>query len=172
MQRLIILALGLVMSLGASAQSLKKYFISNSGCSVYMFCNPGTFGLSYSEDSSAVYTGECNNADVPYSVICVKLKVATTNLNTAEELLEQYMDYLKTSFKITKSAGYGKGHKLKNSDRTRGMIDYWEDDEQFNWKVKGWTDGNYVCVLCASSKTELPEAKINVFLDGLGLPGI
>ena len=72
--------------------------------------------------------------------------------------------------KITKSAGYGKGHRLKDNENTRGVIDYWEDNDKNNWKVKGWTDGKFICVLYAYSSKELPEQKVNVFLDGFRLP--
>jgi hypothetical protein len=49
------------------------------------------------------------------------------------------------------------------------VIDYWTVRKN-NWKVKGWTDGKFIAVLYAIPK-ELPESKVNVFLDGLQLPG-
>lgn len=153
-----------------NGQSLKKYAISNSGCWAYYFCNPGDFTLDKSPDSSSVYTAECTNDNVAYGTICVKLKDKVNDLQAAEDVLVAYLDYLKTSMNITKAAGYGKGHRLKNKDNTRGVLDYWEDKDMNNWKVKGWTDGKYVAVMYVYSKSDIPESKANVFLDGLVLP--
>jgi hypothetical protein len=154
-----------------NAQSLKKYPISNSGCSVYNYCD-ATFKMELSDDSSKVYTGECVNGDVSYGVICVKLLTTYTDLTVAEDLLISYMDYLKTSFKITKAIGYGKGHRLNNNENTRGIIDYWEDADLDKWKIKAWTDGKFIGFMFAYSKKELPEQKVNVFLDSFRLPGM
>ncbi|MGB3007870.1 MAG: hypothetical protein WBC06_15250 [Chitinophagaceae bacterium] len=150
-------------------QSLKKYPISNSGCSVYNYCDI-KYDISKSQDSSTVYAGECSKDEISYGVICVKLLEPVKDLNAAEELLISYADFLKSSFKITKSAGYGKGHRLNNNENTLGIIDYWEDAEKENWKIKAWTDGKFIGFLYAYSKKELPETKINLFLDGFRLP--
>ena len=153
------------------SQTLKKYSISNSGCSAYFYCDPGTFQLSYSLDSAKVYTAECMQDETGYGIICIKLSEANPDMSASEELLVSYLDYLKLTFKITSSAGYGKGHRLKGREDTRGVTDYWNDEEKNNWKVKGWTDGKFIVVLYAYTKKELPESKVNAFLDGLQLPG-
>jgi hypothetical protein len=166
------LLLLLVFFTGSFGQSLRKYAINETGCAVYLFCDPGTFGMSYSDDSSKVYTGTCITDNTSYGIICVKLKQAVPAMTDAEELLVSYLDYLKTSYKITSSAGYGKGHRLKDREDTRGIIDYWKDDEKNNWKIKGWTDGKFIAVLYTYSQTELNESKVNVFLDSFRLPGM
>ncbi len=151
-------------------QSFKKYPIGTSGCSAYFFCNPDKFDLSKSPDSSYVYTGECSAEDVTYGVICVKLKDKIDDLEACEKMLISYLDYLKGSLNIISAAGYGKGHKLKDRQDTRGVIDYWQDKDKANWKVKGWTDSKYIVVMYAFTTKELPETKVNLFLDGLVLP--
>jgi len=156
----------------ARSQTLKKYAISNSGCSVYMYCDPGRFDVDQSEDSSNVYTAECKKDDVTYGVICIKLLHPVDILQDAEDLMISYVDYLKMQFKIKKAAGYGKGHTLPKNDNTRGVLDYWEDGEGNSWKMKAWTDGNFIGVLYAYSKKELNETKTNVFLDSFKLPGM
>ena len=152
-------------------QSLKKYSISNSGCSLSIYCEP-KFSVEKSNDSSLVYTGECVKDEVSYGVICVKLINPVPELTMAEDLLISYLDYLKESFEITKAAGYGKGHRLNDNEKTRGIIDYWEDNDKDNWKIKAWTDGNYIGIMYAYSKKPLPEAKVNVFLDSFRMPGM
>jgi hypothetical protein len=170
----VLLPLLLACSLLSFSQSLKKYAIGKTGCSAYFYCDPGTFELSYSPDSSKVYTGECDNDGISYGVICIKMAAAIDNINDAEEVLISYLDYLKISFKISSSAGYGKGHRLKEREDTRGIIDYWIDDKKDNWKIKGWTDGKCIAVMYAYGKKqkELPETKLNVFLDSFRLPGM
>ncbi len=153
------------------SQPLKKVPISNSGCSVYTFCE-FRFEKEYSEDSSLVYVSECTKDDMTYGVICVKLQQPADDLDRAEESLISYLDYLKSSFKILKSTGYGSGHRLANNENTRGVLDYWEDSEKNNWKIKAWTNGKFIGVLYGFSAKELNETKLNVFLESFRLPGM
>ena len=153
------------------AQPLKKVPISNSGCSVYTYCD-FRFEKEYSEDSSLVYVSECAKDEMTYGVICVKLLQPANDLDRAEESLISYLDYLKTSFKISKSAGYGLGHRLASNENTRGVLDYWEDSDKNNWKVKAWTNGKFIGVLYGYSTKELPESKLNIFLESFRFPGM
>lgn len=166
------LSFGLLIALSTRAQSLKKYPISNSGCSAYFFCDPDTFGHTKSPDSSDVYTGECKTDDQAYGIICVKLKEKITDLQQSEDVMVQYLDFLKTELKITKAVGYGKGHRLKNNEATRGIIDYWEDQEKDNWKIKAWTNGAYIAVMYVYSQKDLVETKANLYFEGLRFPGM
>ena len=171
MQRLIIIVTVFLYSQSLFAQSLKKYPISQTGCFVYFLCDPGTFALDKSPDSSDVYTAECSSEDMSYGIICVKLKDKITDPKTSEDVLVSYLDYLKNSLSITSAAGYGKGHKLKDKEDTRGVIDYWKDKDN-NWKVAGWTNGKFICVLYVYTKKDIPEIKADVFLNSLLFPGM
>ena len=169
MKRPTLLFLILGLSLALNAQSLRKYPIAQSGCSYYNYCD-ATWDITRSPDSSYVFTGECAVDGFHYSVICVKLSEAVPEPDVAEQQLQNYLDYLKTAFSITQAAGYGKGHRLQNDEKTRGMIDYWKDKDGDNWKVKGWTNGKYIGVLMVYGSKEIPEQKVNVFLDGFRFP--
>jgi len=83
------------------AQSLKKYDIGSSGCKAYFFCNPGQFEITYSEDSSTVYTGDCKADSLNWGIICVALKHPVPPGQEAEGLLTSYLDFLKTVYKIS-----------------------------------------------------------------------
>src|ERR1700741_877240 len=107
----------LFSAMATHGQSLKKYPISNSGCSLYNYCE-SKYKIDYSEDSSKVYTGECVNGDITYGVICVKLLRQMDDLTMAEDLMIAYVDYLKSNFEIKKTAGYGKGHRLNKNEKT------------------------------------------------------
>jgi hypothetical protein len=170
MKQFVIITISIFSVYSLYAQSLKKYPISASGCSAYFFCDPGTFTFEKSQDSSDVYTAACVAEELTFGIICVKLKYIITDIQVSESTLISYLDYLKTSFKINSAAGYGKGHRLKNREDTRGIIDYWKDSDGLNWKIKGWTDGKYIVVLFVKTAKDVPETKANVFLDGLVLP--
>ena len=90
----------------------------------------------------------------------------------AEDLVISYLDYLKVSFEISNAAGYGKGHRMNDNENARGIIDYWQDKEKANWKIKAWTDGKFIAVMYAKSKKELPETKVEVFLNGFRFQGM
>ena len=172
MKHYFLLVCALILSTILTAQSLKKYPISNSGCSLYMYCKPEKFDFDYSEDSSRVYTGECEVSEVNYGVICIKLLNPIEGLKEAEEMMISYLDFLKADFHVKSSAGYGKGQILNKNENTRGIVDYWTDTENYKWKVKAWTDAKYIGVLYATTLKVLNETKVNVFLDGFRLPGM
>jgi hypothetical protein len=86
------------IALHVQSQSLKKLAIGSSGCSAYFYCDKIKIDEDFSEDSSKVYTGECMNGDVQYGVVCVKLLVPISDLNSAEEVMISYLDYLKLNF--------------------------------------------------------------------------
>ena len=153
------------------SQALKKYAIGSTGCTVNAYCEP-TFGITYSEDSAKVYTSECGMNKIYYMVICIELKQTIVPVSKAESALITYVNQLKTQFKIISSTGFSKGNKLKGRENTRGIIEYWKDNEQFKWKIKGWTDGRFITVLLTYSEKELPETTVNPFLDGLLFKGM
>ena len=171
MKNILFLFLLFICTNAAFGQTLKKYAIANSGCSAMFACNPGKFETSTSPDSSVVYTGECTSAGATYDLICVKLKESAPNPDIAEQVLEQYLDYLKSSYEVTEAAGYTKGLRLQKKETTRGILDSWKDKDNNYIKVKGWTNGRFIAVLMAISQKELPAAKINPFLDGIVFPG-
>lgn len=159
----------LLLSVYSQGQTLKKYAIGNSGCSFYGYCD-AKINIEYSPDSSKVFKGECVVGDVSYGIICVKLLNPVIDLTAAEDLLIAYVDYIKTTVEIEKAAGYGRGHRLNNDENTRGILDYWEDAEKDKWKIKAWTDGSYIGFMFAYSSKDLPEPKVDAFLNGFVLP--
>lgn len=161
----------LLLTMTSSAQSLKKVYIGTFSVSYYAFCTP-TFIKDYSQDSLLLYVGECEKDGVTYGVICVQFNETVSDMNQAEGMVVDYLDFLKKNFDITKSVGYGKGNHLGDNENTRGVTDYWEDKDKNNWKIKGWTDGKYIAVLYGYSAKELDETKLNIFLDSLKFPGM
>ena len=159
-------------ALCSNSQGLKKYPIGNSGCSLYMFCDPGKFDMSYSEDSSKVYTGACQYKNFVYGIICVQLKEIVSAKDEGEGLLESYLDFLKQQFSIKETTGYGKGMHLNNRENITGIIDYWRGENKNHWSVQGWTDGNILAVLYVKGNEQPDFNKQKLFFNGFRFPGM
>ena len=149
----------------------KKYEISSTGCSVNMYCQPG-FLSDVDQDANPVYTARCTKDDINYGIYCIVLKTPISNLRAAEDEMVGYIEYMKADFEITSVKGYEKGFKLNNREDTRGLVDYWKDSKSNNWKLKAYTDGKIIGILYAFSRKELPEEKVNSYLDSFRLPGM
>lgn len=167
-----LLLLLLFTSLSSFSQDPAKVAISTTGCSVQVFCFPGRFDAYDLEDGSTVYADDCEQNGVTYGIYCVKLKRPIADLKDAEDTMITYLDFLKLDYGIVKGKGYDKGHKLNKDDNTRGIKDTWEDAEKNKWKVRAWTNGNFICVLHVHSAKELPDKKTEIFLEGLRFPGM
>jgi hypothetical protein len=45
------------------------------------------------------------------------------------------------------------------------MVDYWQDEEGLDWKVKGYTDGRIIAVLYVKNINDISVEKQDKFLD-------
>lgn len=152
-----------------TAPRFEKTAISTSGCYAYLPNDVEIeFSIEYSPDSARVYTGDFYSGDFHYAVIVVKLN--GVELETAEDkegMLVSYLDYLQESFSIIESAGYGMGHTLESNADAVGIIDFWVDEEEDQWSVKGWADGNTMGILFIYGATEYPSYNASqLFLNG------
>lgn len=171
-QSLVILFLAVVTCSYAqdfTAPRFTKTAIGESGCYAYMPPGEIEFSLEYSPDSSKVYSGEIYVDGYSYAVIAVKFNEATV-LETAEEkndMLVSYLDFLKESFSITESAGYGMGHTLEKFPDAVGAIDYWLDVDGDVWEIKGWADSNTLGIMMIYGPTDYPNFNAQqLYLDG------
>jgi len=124
----------------------RQYQVAQTGVSLYLPADPGSFTLSLGSDSSEVYNASVFTSDsLEWGTIVVQLKhqVDAGNQNA---LLKIYLDYLKEVFDITAWAGYGEGHTLESNPGTTGVIDYWEDGSGRLWELKGWINTRFICV--------------------------
>lgn len=128
---------------------LSKIPISNSGCSAYFPADMETFDLSYSEDSSEVYTGEINASNYLFGTITVKFaeRISEEEVMYLDTIAINYLTYLRSIFNITSYAGIGSGHTLDSNPKAKGYIDYWEDAEGDSWAVKAWIDNDYLSIM-------------------------
>ena len=152
-----------------TAPRFEKTAISTSGCFAYLPNDADLeFDIEYSPDSARVYTGDFYSGDFHYAVIVVKLN--GVELETAEDkegMLISYLDYLQESFSIIESAGYGVGHTMESNSDAIGIIDFWVDEEEDQWSVKGWADGNTMGILFIYGATEYPNYSVSqLYLNG------
>lgn len=154
------------------AQDPQKVEVSNTGCTVQVYCLPGRFDVYDLEDGSTVYADDCEKDGITWGIYCIKLKKPIPNLKDAEDSIITILDFLKLDYGIVRGKGYDKGHKLNKDDNTRGVFDTWEDADGKKWKVKAWTNGNFICVMHVHSSKELPDKKTGIFLEGLRFPGM
>lgn len=152
-----------------------KYDVGDSGCKLYLPTAPQPVTMSYSEDSSRVYTIECEDTlqgnTFHYGAIVVRLNnMDITGIEV--ELLISYLDYLKVSLSIKNSAGYGKGHTLSTHPSAKGIVDYWEDETGDEWKVMGWIAEQTLVVQFIYGPVEFPNYNISeMFFKGFRFPG-
>lgn len=148
---------------------LVKKTLENTGCSAY-FPNDEelVLELSYSEDSSKVYTGEVYSGDHHFAIILVKLNdMELQNKEEKESIMVNYLDYLQENFSIESAAGYGKGHTMESDPDAVGVIDYWEDVDGDQWAVKAWANKKFLAVLMLYGPIEYPLFNVQqLFLDG------
>ena len=45
------------------------------------------------------------------------------------------------------------------------MLEYWQDDEGNDWKVKGWTNGRFMALLYVKNFTEESIKEVDEFLN-------
>lgn len=172
MRKLILFLFFATCCINLTAQDATKVAISNTGCTVQVFCFPGRFDSYDLEDGSTVYADDCEKEGVTYGIYCVKLKKTISDLDAAEDTIKTYLDFLKLDYGIVKGKGYDKGHKLNKNDATRGVFDSWEDADKNKWKIRAWTNGSFICILYIFSGKELPDKKSEIYLEGLRFPGM
>ncbi len=172
MRKLFKLLACLLISVLTQAQDGTRVAISTTGCTLQVFCFPGRFDAYDLEDGSTVYADDCEKEGVTYGIYCVKLKKAIPDLEAAQDTMVTYLDFLKLDLGIVRGNGYDRGHKLNKDDNTRGIKDTWEDVDKNKWKVRAWTNGNFICILHVHSSKELPDKKTEIFLEGLRFPGM
>lgn len=151
--------------------SFTRIPVGTTGCELYSPGGSMDFELSYSEDSSEVWVGSAAAVSHQYEVICIKFKeILGEDKREYEMMLTSYMDYLQSQFQITSTAGYGFGHELESHPEAEGVIDFWVDSENNQWRVKGWADAHYMAILFIWGSTEVNEGIAQTFLNGFRFP--
>jgi len=164
----IIVLLFIVFHVNAQYGNFRKYQIAETAYYCYFPSDPGKFQAQQSEDGQLMYLAEVNVNNNSFGIITVLLNnsFASPTPKELKDLLVSYMDFLKQTFEITGSAGYGYGHTLESRPNTQGILDYWQDKEGNELVVKGWIDNKVIAFLYIKGKN-LPVQNVqSLFLNG------
>jgi len=145
----------------------KKYAIGHSGCTLFLPNDPGPFKPSFTKNGDLMYYGETEDRGVTYGCVTIVLREPLDNLAEAEKNLARFMQTLQKSYDIDHTTGLSFGHMQKNNSQARGIVDYWQDAAEVDWKIKGWTNGRVISVMYVSNIADLPVQKVDMFLDSL-----
>jgi hypothetical protein len=152
-----------------------KQAIGNSGCFAYLPKTDAVLQVAedWSQDSSKVYTTEVNQGDFNFALIVVKIvNTQMTSATEKEEMLTMYLDYLRESFAIGASAGYGYGHTMESYPTAVGVIDYWIDTDEIKWAIKAWANENTIAVMMLYGPEDYPYLTAQeLFLNGFRFNG-
>jgi hypothetical protein len=157
-----------------NAPKLEKIAIGNSGCAAYFPKGMPAADLSYSQDSSAVYTTEMEVGEHVFGNITVKFKAPFSSATDAnlEEVMINYLEFLQSLFGVTATAGVGRGHKMESNPKAIGVIDYWEDEDGLQYAIKAWADPGYIGIMYIYGDEDYPVFNLQqMYLDGFRFPG-
>lgn len=148
-----------------SSKKPKRTFIGDTNCSV-LFSPDATFDFSRSEEGDQLYFAEHTDKAITYGVLCAHIH-SRLPLDEAGDVMTTYLNRLRKPF----NAPYNTGVNLcenRVSDCVT-MVDYWQDEDNLDWKVKGYTDGQTIAVLYVKNINETTVEKQDEFLDSFCL---
>ena len=152
------------LSLSRKSPLLRKYFIGNTGCSVYLFGEPAIAETTRTKDNDVMHVVKCFSGPISYGVICIDLHNPFVNGAEAGKTLVNFMNSLHQPFSILHQTGMEE-KTVNDGDLT--ITDYWQDKGNRDWKVKGWTNGQVVAVLFVSNISEMAVCNQDRFLESL-----
>ncbi|HEU4469945.1 MAG TPA: hypothetical protein VFR58_02585 [Flavisolibacter sp.] len=158
---LLLLAGSIVLRLSSSPKS-KLQFIGETGCSVLVHGDKH-FDQCKTPSGDTLHVHECSEGKVGYGVICIALQ-ENYDPSHAVNMLAAYMKRLKGPFSIFHSTGLVPGTDW-NAPGSESLVDYWQDAEGRDWKVKGYTNGRCLAVLYVRNIGQLSTERQEQFLD-------
>jgi len=161
----LILATTFFLSRSNRKFGFKRFSIANSGCTILLPEHAGNFSTSFTNAKDIIHFGETSEGDVTYGSVTIQLLNPLDTLAEAEKVLAQFMHTLQASYDIEHTTGLTLGYTLKGNNEARGIVDYWQDADGIDFKVKGWTNGSIMAVLFIREISQVPVAKQEMYLD-------
>jgi hypothetical protein len=160
-----------VGSMLAQVPKFSKYSIRETGAGLYMPAEP-IWEISYSDDSSKLYTAEVEFGGVNYGAIIVKFAESLgDNSKDWQNMIVSYLEYLnKSVFEFESVVDPGFGHKLESHPEAVGVLQYAEDQEGYDYVIKAWADSKYMAVLFVSYRDEMNFNYREIYLNGFRFP--
>jgi hypothetical protein len=140
----------------------KNSFIEKTGCSV-LLPSKNSFKSITTASGDQLHFNKYFEKGVTYGIICIQLN-RHYEMKQAVSLLARYINKLKRSFYVLHNTGLQAGTDW-NSPLSKSIVDYWQDEDQKDWKVKGYTDGSTMAILYVKNITQIEVRQQDLFLD-------
>ncbi|MFL5811505.1 MAG: hypothetical protein ACJ749_18420 [Flavisolibacter sp.] len=158
---ILLLATSFVLRL-SSSKKFKNFFIGKTGCSALLLSS-SDFQSTITVSGDKLYFSEFSENKVTYGIICIHLREAC-ELDEASKMLHNYLGKLMGPFYILHNTGAQKDVDW-NTVSSKTLVDYWQDGDKQDWKVKGYTDGRFMAVLYVKNISHVEVRKQDLFLD-------
>lgn len=145
-----------------------RHTIIGSWCSLYLPAEAADFKCTATRAGDAMHFGEAMDAcGVTYGVITISLSAPIPGGVSAQTLLSNFMSALHPSFGIVHVLGEEGDLPHASCLQTKGIVDYWQDSDGIDWKVKGWSNGGQVAVLYVRNINTAEACTADIFLDSI-----
>lgn len=171
----------LVLLVGSSVLSAQtspafiSYPVTGADCHLLLPAKPDTVELSYSPDSSRVYTIECLDSSTGTYFHWGALVVRLNGIDLAaqeNEMLVSYLGYLQTAFNITEASTVSYGLMLPTHPTAKGVSVTWTDGDGDRWSVVAWGAESTMIVQFVYGPRRYPsQATLDTFFAGARFPG-
>ena len=146
----------------SSSKKIKLQFIGNTGCSA-LVSSDNKLESTLTQCGDQLYFYEFKDKNVTYGMICVDMN-EQYSLTEAGEMLRSYIDKLRGPLYILHNTGIHEDTDW-NSETSTTIVDYWQDCNKKDWKVKGYTNGKTLAVLYVKNIGHADVKSQDFFLD-------
>jgi hypothetical protein len=146
----------------SSSKKIRLQFIGNTGCSA-LLSSDTKLESSLTQCGDLLYFHEFKDKKVTYGMICIDM-THQYSLTEAEEMLRSYIDKLRGPLYILHNTGIHEDADW-NSETSKTIVDYWQDCNKKDWKVKGYTNGKTLAVLYVKNIGNVDVKKQDFFID-------
>ena len=147
-----------------SPKKFRRLQIGDTGCSVHFFSIPVEFDFTETNEGDKMYFTEYEDKNIGYGILCAQLNESLT-LEEAQHVMTNYLDRLHKPFNALYNTGIDYCKTWRQAENCVKLVDYWQDENGFDWKIKGYTDGKTIAVLYVKNINETPVEKQDLFLD-------
>lgn len=164
----------LIAGLTAWSQAITYYNlrVDKTNCYIKFPVKDAVVSLSYSPDSSEVYTIDDFYGEHNYSVIVVRYKepVSDNLSDVIYSMQEGYLDFLMEPLGVTNSSGFDRIIGLRGRNDIYGIGAYWSFDDGSDAYIKSWANQYYLSVLMVSGAPAPEAGTVKEFLEGVTFP--
>ena len=140
-----------------SSRKFKRFFLGTRGSSLE-FATGVEFEHTIHEGDE-LYFAEYQEKFITYGVLVAHLHEELCQ-EDARTVLSSYLNRLRKPFKAPHNTGI-----VDHSASTINLVDYWQDEDSVDWKLKAYSDGKTMAILYIKNITDLEVDKQDAFLN-------